>query len=96
MKAIQLPSCSSGPVSTATLAAFVAPFDLDCPHRLLLYLWQMLARDIRHLPVISDKGEVRGMLSIKDLIKEVAREKDALITKLSEFKLGRGAFFEHT
>jgi hypothetical protein len=38
--------------------------------------------------------QVKGMLSIKDLIKEVAREKDALIAKLADFKLGRGAFFD--
>jgi hypothetical protein len=36
------------------------------------------------------------MLSIKDLIKEVAHEKEELIAKLKDFKLGRGGFFEHT
>ncbi|KAG5174989.1 hypothetical protein JKP88DRAFT_101569 [Tribonema minus] len=58
---------------------------------------KMLARDIRHLPVLDEEsGTVVGMLSIKDLIKEVAHEKEALIAKLKDFKLGRGGFFEHT
>lgn len=40
--------------------------------------------------------QVVGMLSIKDLLKEVTREKEELLTKITEFKLGRGGFFEHT
>ncbi|CAM9122209.1 unnamed protein product [Discosporangium mesarthrocarpum] len=58
---------------------------------------KMVGRDIRHLPVIDEEnGEVVGMLSIKDLLKEVTREKEELLTKITEFKLGRGGFFEHT
>jgi CBS domain-containing protein len=58
---------------------------------------KMLAKDIRHLPVVDqDKGDVIGMLSIKDLIKELQKEKDDIITKLSDFNIGKGAFFEHT
>ena len=58
---------------------------------------KMLARDIRHLPVVDEEsGEVVGLLSIKDLIKELTKEKDDVITKLSDFNLGKGAFFEHT
>lgn len=40
--------------------------------------------------------QVVGMLSVKDLLKEVTREKEELMTKVTEFKLGRGGFFEHT
>lgn len=35
------------------------------------------------------------MLSIKDLIKELQKEKDDIITKLSDFNIGKGAFFHH-
>ena len=44
-----------------------------------------------HLPTI----QVVGMLSIKDLIKEIQKEKDDIITKLSDFNIGKGAFFQH-
>lgn len=58
---------------------------------------KMLAKDIRHLPVVDEeKGDVVGMLSIKDLIKEIQKHKDDIITKLSDFNIGKGAFFEHT
>lgn len=40
--------------------------------------------------------QVVGMLSVKDLLKEVTREKEELMTKITEFKIGRGGFFEHT
>uniref|UniRef100_A0A7S1XTH5 CBS domain-containing protein n=1 Tax=Phaeomonas parva TaxID=124430 RepID=A0A7S1XTH5_9STRA len=57
---------------------------------------KMLARDIRHLPVVEEEtGQVVGMLSVKDLIKELVKEKDEIITKLTDFTMGRGAFFEH-
>ncbi|KAM3569882.1 hypothetical protein VYU27_008030 [Nannochloropsis oceanica] len=57
---------------------------------------KMLAKDIRHLPVVDDeKKEVVGMLSIKDLIKELQKEKDDIIEKLTDFNLGKGAFFQH-
>ncbi|CAB1099048.1 unnamed protein product [Ectocarpus sp. CCAP 1310/34] len=58
---------------------------------------KMVARDIRHLPVVDEeKGQVVGMLSVKDLLKEVTREKEEILTKVTDFKLGRGGFFEHT
>jgi CBS domain-containing protein len=57
---------------------------------------KMLSRDIRHLPVVDDSGDVVGLMSIKDLVREVAREKDDLIHKIADFKLGRGGYFEHT
>lgn len=40
--------------------------------------------------------KVVGMLSVKDLLKEVTREKEEILTKVTDFKLGRGGFFEHT
>lgn len=57
---------------------------------------KMLARDIRHLPISDDQGDVVGMLSIKDIIKEVLIRQNEVITRLTEFNIGKGAFFEHT
>jgi signal-transduction protein with cAMP-binding, CBS, and nucleotidyltransferase domain len=53
---------------------------------------KMLVRDIRHL-LVMDNSECVGMISIKDLIKEVMRDKNDTITRLSDFKTGRGGFF---
>lgn len=57
---------------------------------------KMLARDIRHLPISDDQGDVVGMLSIKDIIKEVLIRQNDVIARLTEFNIGKGAFFEHT
>lgn len=57
---------------------------------------KMLARDIRHLPISDDQGDIVGMLSIKDIIKEVLIRQNEVITRLTEFNIGKGAFFEHT
>jgi len=55
---------------------------------------KMLFKDIRHLLVTDDKNEnFIGMISIKDLIKELNLKNAAIITKLSDFKIGKGAFF---
>ena len=53
---------------------------------------KMLVKDIRHL-LVMDNSECVGMISIKDLIKEVMRDKNDTITRLSDFKTGRGGFF---
>lgn len=52
----------------------------------------MLARDIRHL-LIRDKGEVISMLSIKDLVKVCVAKHQEVVKRLSDFALGKGAFF---
>jgi CBS domain-containing protein len=55
---------------------------------------KMMFKDIRHLLVIDDKNEeFVGMISIKDLIKEIMRDRDNIITHLSDFKIGKGGFF---
>ena len=55
---------------------------------------KMLFKDIRHLLVIDDSdNEFVGMISIKDLIKEVMKDKDEMITRLTDFKIGKGAYF---
>ena len=44
---------------------------------------KMLRSDIRHLPVLDDEsGEVFGLISVKDLVKEYVKEKDDILTRL--------------
>ena len=55
---------------------------------------KMLFKDIRHLLILDDKkDEFVGLISIKDLIKEIMKKNDDIITRLSDFKIGKGAFF---
>lgn len=55
---------------------------------------KMMFKNIRHLLVLDDKDEkFVGMISIRDLIKEVNKKNKDLITRLSDFSLGKGAFF---
>lgn len=55
---------------------------------------KMMFKDIRHLLILDDKNdEFIGMISIKDLIKEILKDKTDTITRLSDFNIGKGAFF---
>jgi len=55
---------------------------------------KMMFKDIRHLLVIDDKNEeFIGMISIKDLIKEIMKKNHDVVTRLSDFKMGKGAYF---
>jgi CBS domain-containing protein len=55
---------------------------------------KMMFRDIRHLMVVDDKtNDCVGMISIKDLIKEILKDKNEAITRLGDFKVGKGAYF---
>ena len=54
---------------------------------------KMLARDIRHLLIRDEKGDIVGMLSIKDLVKVVVARHQAVVQKLTDFALGKGAFY---
>lgn len=54
---------------------------------------KMLARDIRHLLVRDERGEVISMLSIKDLVKVCVAKHAEVVRKLSDFALGKGAFY---
>jgi CBS domain-containing protein len=58
-----------------------------------LCMEKMLASDIRHLPLVNDAGELKGMISIKDLVKTVVHEKEKTIKVLSDFALGKGGHF---
>jgi signal-transduction protein with cAMP-binding, CBS, and nucleotidyltransferase domain len=53
---------------------------------------KMLVKDIRHL-LVMENAECMGLISIKDLIKELVRDKNDLITRLTDFKTGKGGFF---
>jgi hypothetical protein len=55
---------------------------------------KMLFKDIRHLLIMDEKNEeCVGMISVKDLIKEIMKKNNDIVTRLSDFKLGKGAFF---
>lgn len=55
---------------------------------------KMLFKDIRHLLIVDDNNdECLGMISIKDLIKETSKKSNDIITRLSDFKIGKGAYF---
>jgi CBS domain-containing protein len=55
---------------------------------------KMMFKDIRHLLVVDDKNEeFIGMISIKDLIREIMKKNDDIVTRLSDFKMGKGAYF---
>jgi predicted transcriptional regulator len=55
---------------------------------------KMLFKDIRHLIIMDDKNEnCIGMISIRDLIKEVCKDHKETMTRITDFSLGKGAFF---
>jgi len=54
---------------------------------------KMMNKGIRHLPIIDDKDAVIGMISIKDLVATVVKDKDKTIKVLSDFALGKGGHF---
>ncbi|CAB9499367.1 CBS domain-containing protein [Seminavis robusta] len=54
---------------------------------------KMLKGDIRHLPLVDEDDKVVGMISIKDLVKTVVKEKEQTIKVLSDFALGKGGHF---
>jgi Mg/Co/Ni transporter MgtE len=45
------------------------------------------------LPVVDDDGDMIGMLSIKDIVREINREHDADMDTLAHFALGKGGHF---
>lgn len=54
---------------------------------------KMLSKDIRHLPLIGDDGDVIGMLSVKDLVKSLVEEKERHLKTLTNFALGKGGHY---
>jgi predicted transcriptional regulator len=59
----------------------------DCMHKVMF-------KGIRHLLVVDDKNDkFVGMISLRDIIREVRKKDKDMITRLSDFSLGKGAFF---
>jgi len=55
---------------------------------------KMISNDIRHLLIVDESSrECMGMISIKDVVKELILDKNNVITRLSDFKSGRGGYF---
>jgi len=56
----------------------------------------MLLRNTRHLLILDRKrDEIIGLLSIKDLIKEILAEKNEIIKNISNLNIGLGGYYEH-
>lgn len=49
----------------------------------------MTNKHIRHLPV-CDEGQLVGLISIGDVVKQAIDDKDLLITNMEDYILGRG------
>jgi hypothetical protein len=55
---------------------------------------KMLFKGIRHMVVVDDNSnECVGLISIKDVVREVFKDKNETITRLSDFRIGKGAYF---
>ena len=54
---------------------------------------KILGRDIRHLLIADKKGEVIGMLSIKDVVKVLLAEQKDVIKRITSYALGSGIFY---
>ena len=54
---------------------------------------KMMNHGVRHLPIVDASKKVIGMVSIKDLVKTVVKEKEEAIKVLSDFALGKGGHF---
>ena len=50
---------------------------------------KMMAKSIRHLPIVDEQQAVVGFVSIKDLIKEVVDDKDVTLRALSASVFGK-------
>jgi predicted transcriptional regulator len=54
---------------------------------------KMLFKEIRHLIIMDDANkECIGMISIRDLIKEVCIDHKESMTRITDFSLGKGAY----
>jgi len=55
---------------------------------------KMMFKNIKHLIILDDNdANFIGMISIRDLIKEIMKKDKEIITRLSDFNIGKGAFF---
>ena len=56
-------------------------------HRIEVCLARMTERRIRHLPIVED-GQVKGMISMGDLVKAIIAEQQATIEQLEQYITG--------
>lgn len=56
-------------------------------------LSKVLSKEIRHLPILDNDNKVVGMISVKDLVKSVIADREAIIKTLEDFSTGRGGHF---
>lgn len=70
-----------GDVMTSNLIT-VGPLD-----RTRFCMQLMIEKNLRHLPVLED-GKLVGLLSIRDLVKDVIAEQDGLINHLEQYIRG--------
>jgi CBS domain-containing protein len=56
-------------------------------HRIEVCLARMTERRIRHLPIVED-GQVKGMVSMGDLVKAIIAEQQATIEQLEQYITG--------
>lgn len=55
---------------------------------------KMTFKNIHHLLIVDEKNpKFIGMISMKDVIKDIMKDKEEVITRLTDFNIGRGAFF---
>jgi CBS domain-containing protein len=54
---------------------------------------KMLFKNIRHLLIVDDKDAFVGLISIKDIVKQIMDKNKRIITRLSDFSLGKGAYY---
>ncbi|ETV69116.1 hypothetical protein H257_15083 [Aphanomyces astaci] len=71
-------------------ARLVVAKENESPEKLMT---KMLNSDVRHLPVVDANNDIIGMLSIKDIVREVNREHRADLDTLASFSLGKGGHF---
>jgi CBS domain-containing protein len=55
---------------------------------------KMLFKNIHHLLITDEKNKnFIGMISMKDIIQDIMKDKEETITRLTDFNIGKGAFF---
>ena len=55
---------------------------------------KMMFKGIRHMIVVNDTtNECVGLISVKDVIREILKDKNEEINRLTDFRVGKGAFF---
>ena len=94
LKKVELLGKSARNVSVSEImthrARIIVANEDELPNSLMA---KMLSNDIRHLPVVNVDGDIVGMLSIKDIVREVNHATNADMEALTSFALGKGGHF---